>query len=140
MRIIKNIFIISVLFCVTALVVYFIAINNAKSQAPNGSIVSVQEVKKSIDAQEKVTIVDVRTPEEYKEGHLKNSILLALDTINSKAVQALPDRNQALYVYCRAGHRSAQAVAQLQQMGYAHVHSMDGGITAWKKAGFQIIK
>ncbi len=140
MKITKNIFIIGALFCVAALVVYFIAINSAKSQTPNGSIVSVHEVKKSMDAKEKATIVDVRTPEEYKEGHLKNSVLLTVDVIDPQSAQALPDKDQTLYVYCRTGHRSARAVAQLQQMGYAHVHSMDGGITAWGKAGFQIVK
>ncbi len=140
MKIIKNIFIIGGCVCMTSLIIYAISINNVKSQAPNGSTVSVQEVKKSMDSKEKATIVDVRTPEEYKEGHLKNSVLLTLDAIDSESAHALPDKNQTLYVYCRSGHRSTQAVAQLQQMEYTHVHSMDGGITAWKKAGFQVIK
>lgn len=140
MKFIQKIFIIVALLCVTVLIVYFFAVNTTKSEIYNGSVVSVQEVNKAMDIKEKVTIVDVRRPEEYKEGHLKNSILLTLDKIDAKALQTLHDKDQLLYVYCRTGKRSAQAAAQLQQIGYTNVHSMDGGIVAWQNSGFPIEK
>ena len=114
--------------------------SNAKPTLQNGTLISPQQVKNAVDAKEKITIVDVRRPEEYKTGHLNNSILLTLDTINTKAAQTLPDKNQMLYVYCRTGKRSAQAVIHLQKMGYANVHSMDGGITAWENLGYGVVK
>ena len=138
MKIIRNILIIGALLCVTILGVYYFAINTTKPEATDSPLVSVQEVNKAMASKENVTIVDVRTPDEYKTGHLKNSVLLTLDTIESKAAQVLPDKNQKLYVYCRTGVRSAQAVAELKQMGYTDVHSMEGGITSWQNSGYPV--
>jgi len=135
----KSLVVVGFLF-VVGLIVVFISISTAKHTLQSGALISPQEVKHAIDAQEKITIVDVRTPEEYKQGHVKNSILLPLDTIGTKAPEALPDKNQTVYVYCQTGHRSAQAVSALQQMGYTHVYSMEGGLTAWQNAGYPIVK
>lgn len=136
----KNIFIIGALICLTILGVYFFTINTAKSESSNSPLVSILEVKKSMDSNEKVPLIDVRRPDEYSAGHLKGSVLLTLDTIGEKASIVMPDKNKKYYVYCRTGHRSGQAITQLQQMGYTDVHSMEGGITAWQEAGYPVEK
>ena len=51
-------------------------------------------------------IVDVRTPEEYGEGHIKGAVNIPLETINGREIPELPDRSQELLVYCRSGNRS----------------------------------
>ena len=74
-------------------------------------------------------LVDVRTPEEYKNGHIpgsKNVPLQQLDQISAIA----ENKNTALYVYCHSGARSRQAAAQLQRMGYRNVRNI-GGIAAF---------
>ena len=74
-------------------------------------------------------LLDVRTPQEYQEGHIpgsKNVPLQSIDKISSVA----DNKNIPLFVYCYSGGRSRQATAMLQHMGYANVQNV-GGITAY---------
>ena len=75
-------------------------------------------------------LLDVRTPQEYREGHIpgsKNVPLQQLDKINSVA----DNKNVPLFVYCYSGGRSRQAASMLQHMGYTNVQNI-GGITAYQ--------
>ena len=74
-------------------------------------------------------LVDVRRPEEFAAGHIEGAVLMPLD--NLAATYAQLPRDVKLVVYCRSGHRSAQAVAFLREHGYSHVASLDGGFLAW---------
>lgn len=79
-------------------------------------------------------IVDVRTPEEYKEEHIPNAINIPLDTIDnyiSQNIENLKDKNQLIMVYCRSGRRSAEAAKKLLAKGYMNVIDF-GGINDWK--------
>ena len=74
-------------------------------------------------------LLDVRTPQEYREGHVPGSVNVPLQALGSK--DALPaDRNTPLFVYCHSGARGSQAVRLLRQMGYANAKNV-GGITAY---------
>lgn len=75
-------------------------------------------------------LLDVRTVEEYREGHIPGSRNVPLQSID-RVSDGIPDRETPLYVYCRSGARSSQAVSLLQQMGYSKAKNI-GGITAWK--------
>ena len=86
-------------------------------------------------------LLDVRTPEEYKEGHLKGAINIDVkDSINfmKKALETLP-KDKTVMVYCRSGKRSANAAGKLATEGY-FVFNLEGGIIAWKEAGKEIVK
>ena len=75
-------------------------------------------------------LLDVRTPQEYREGHIpgsKNVPLQQLDKISSVA----DNKNIPLFVYCYSGGRSRQAVSYLQHMGYSNVNNI-GGIAAYR--------
>ena len=79
---------------------------------------------------EKALLLDVRTPQEYREGHIpgsKNVPLQQLDKISSVA----DNKNIPLFVYCYSGGRSRQATAMLQHMGYTNVQNI-GGIAAYQ--------
>ena len=79
---------------------------------------------------ENAILLDVRTPQEYREGHIpgsKNVPLQQLDKINSVA----DNKNVPLFVYCYSGGRSRQAASMLQHMGYTNVQNI-GGITAYQ--------
>ncbi len=78
-------------------------------------------------------IVDVRTPEEYAEGHIPGAILLPDTEIALQAETLLPDKDQPILVYCRSGRRSAAASQALLDMGYTHVYDF-GGILDWDGA------
>ena len=74
-------------------------------------------------------LLDVRTPEEYKEGHVPGSLNIPLQTID-KVESKVENKDTALYVYCRSGARSSRAVTQLHEMGYTNANNI-GGIAAY---------
>jgi rhodanese-related sulfurtransferase len=77
----------------------------------------------------KITIVDVRRPDETAQGTIPGAILMPLDNLPN-TFSALPKKGK-LIVYCRSGHRSAQAVQFLLGHGYKNAVSMNGGYLAW---------
>ena len=74
-------------------------------------------------------LLDVRTPEEYRSGHIPGSRNIPLQTID-KVESVAENRDTALYVYCQSGARSRQAAGVLKQMGYTNVNNI-GGIAAY---------
>ena len=74
-------------------------------------------------------LLDVRTPQEYREGHIPGSKNVPLQTID-KIRSVADNKDTALFVYCYSGGRSRQAVSMLQHMGYTNVQNI-GGITAY---------
>ena len=85
----------------------------------------VQEYKNAAGA----VLLDVRTPQEYREGHIPGSQNMPLQQLD-KAEEVTENKDTVLYVYCRSGARSRQAVSLLNHMGYTNVHNI-GGIAAY---------
>ncbi|VYU09970.1 Thiosulfate sulfurtransferase PspE precursor [Clostridium tertium] len=83
-----------------------------------------------------VTILDVRTEEEYNSGHIENSILITVDDIESKAEEILSNKDEKILVYCRSGNRSKKAADLLVKMGYTNVYDF-GGIKDWP---YEVVK
>jgi rhodanese-related sulfurtransferase len=86
-------------------------------------------------AQPDAQLLDVRTPDEYKSGHIKNALLA--DWQNSQDFDAKVkqlDKNKPVYTYCHSGRRSSAAAAHLRKEGFKEVYSLKGGIVAWKDA------
>ncbi len=91
--------------------------------------ISAQEAKKMMDAGG-VVILDVRTQEEYAEGHIADAILLPDSEVASRAAEVLPDKEAPVLVYCRSGRRSALAAQSLKDLGYSRIYDF-GGIQDW---------
>jgi len=70
-------------------------------------------------------LLDVRTPQEYREGHIPGSKNVPLQGID-KVADIVENRDTVLYVYCYSGARSRQAVSRLQHMGYTNVKNIGG--------------
>ena len=85
----------------------------------------VQEYKNAAGA----VLLDVRTPQEYREGHIPGSQNVPLQQLD-KVEEVTENKDTVLYVYCRSGARSRQAVSLLNHMGYTNVHNI-GGIAAY---------
>ena len=85
----------------------------------------VQEYKNAAGA----VLLDVRTPQEYREGHIPGSQNMPLQQLD-KVEEVTENKDTVLYVYCRSGARSRQAVSLLKHMGYTNVHNI-GGIAAY---------
>ena len=99
-------------------------------------LIAPADAKARLEKEQGIVVVDVRTAEEYAEGHLKGALLLPVDDIDAFAPQKLTDKDAILFVYCRSGRRSAIAGAQLIQMGYTHVFDL-GGIQSWP---YEVVK
>ena len=85
----------------------------------------VQEYKNS----EGAVLLDVRSPQEYREGHIPGSKNVPLQQLD-KVEEVTENKDSILYVYCHSGARSRQAVSFLKHMGYTNVHNI-GGIAAY---------
>lgn len=100
--------------------------------------VTAEEVKQALDEKVDIIIVDVRTPEEYKKGHLDRSLLLPIDTLSEQAPSLLKDKEKTLYIYCLSGSRSTQATDILLKLGYTKAFNMTSGLLAWRSKGYPL--
>jgi len=102
--------------------------------AQNKTTVNAAEFEKAIQAKD-VQLVDVRRPEEYKEGHIKGAVLANWqDQVQFEEKVKGLDKKSPVYVYCLAGVRSDKAADALIKKGFTKVVQLDGGIEAWKAA------
>lgn len=99
--------------------------------------ISVQQGKEMIDRGE-VFILDVRTREEYNESHINGSTLIPVQELDIR-FKELP-RDKKILVYCRTGGRSVTASEILVKNGFTQIYNMQGGITGWKNAGYEVVK
>lgn len=88
------------------------------------------EAKTIMDSESGFIILDVRTEEEFAQGHIKDAILIPDYEIESKAESVLKDKKQLILVYCRSGRRSKLAAQTLVDMGYTDIKEF-GGIIDW---------
>ena len=92
--------------------------------------ITMQEALEMMQAQTDHLILDVRTAEEYRSGHIPDAVNIPNETIGSSAIPNLPNKDQRIFVYCRSGNRSKQAAGKLAKLGYTNVFEI-GGISAW---------
>ena len=92
--------------------------------------ITAEEAKQIMDNEECYTILDVRTQEEYDEGHVPRAILIPDTEIKAKAEEVLTDKDQLILVYCRSGRRSKIAAEALVELGYTNIKEF-GGIIDW---------
>ncbi|HXG11371.1 MAG TPA: molybdopterin-synthase adenylyltransferase MoeB [Gemmataceae bacterium] len=90
---------------------------------------TVEELKGRLDRGEKVFILDVRNPEEYRICRLPGSVLLPLPELPRRFGEL--DRDREMIVHCKSGVRSAKAIAFLRQQGFTKLKNLKGGILAW---------
>ncbi len=92
--------------------------------------ITAEEAKQIIDTEEGYIILDVRTQEEYDQGHIPGAILIPDTEIKAKAEDVLTDKEQMILVYCRSGRRSKLAAETLVELGYTNIKEF-GGIIDW---------
>lgn len=97
---------------------------------------TIAEAKAKLDRQEPVHLIDVREDHEFLKDHAKGARHLGKGIIERDIETVIPDKQADIILYCGGGFRSALAADALQQMGYTSVSSMEGGIKAWRDAGY----
>ena len=92
--------------------------------------ISQEEARRIMEEETGYLIIDVRTEEEFNEGHIPGAVNIPNETIADTRPPQLPDSGQKLLIYCRSGNRSRQAAQKLADMGYTGVYEF-GGINTW---------
>ena len=92
--------------------------------------ITAEEAKQIMDSEEGYIILDVRTQEEYDQGHIPGAILISHEEIAEKAEDVLTDKDQLILVYCRSGRRSKIAAEALVELGYTNIKEF-GSIIDW---------
>jgi len=95
--------------------------------------ISVEEVKKRLDAGESLHLVDVREPHEHADFNI-GGILLPLGRVQQMDIDDVePLKNEEVIVYCRSGNRSGMASMMLESAGFSNVKNLTGGMMAWQE-------
>lgn len=91
---------------------------------------SMQELAQRLQTEKDFILLDVRTHEEFNEGHIPGAICIPNETIASQAASQLPNKEQLIFVYCHSGMRSMMSANFLASQGYTNVVEC-GGIMDW---------
>lgn len=131
------------LFSTFLIAILLISIQSCNSQSTKSDAVKLLSVadfaQKIQTLGDKAIVLDVRTPQEYSEGHLANATLIDWNGSSFEADAAKLDKTKAICVYCAKGGRSASACAKLASMGFTEIYDMKGGITTWKGEGKEVV-
>jgi len=102
--------------------------------------VSVEEVRERLDRQEPIVLVDVRDPDEYREGYIDPAVNISRGFLEFKIQDIYPDSSTPLVLYCLSGLRSILAAKALRELGYENVASLAGGVRRWKELKLPLAK
>ncbi len=106
---------------------------------PNFDSITPQAAYEKLQKDDKTLLIDVRTPEEYNEGHIEGSLLIPLDTLEANLPKLANSKDRPLIVYCRSGARSAIASRLLADHGFKPLN-VSGGINEWSAAKLPLAK
>jgi len=118
-----------------ALVVSVAACSSASAATED---VNVEEFASVIEGPG-IVILDVRTPEEFAQGHIAGSININVESPDFTSKVEQLDKSQTYAVYCRSGRRSGVATQQMESLGFTSLYNMNGGVIDWAGAGFELV-
>lgn len=126
---------------------FTVSCGNSQNQTSETAIASTEVIVNvdaktfgELSASPMGTILDVRTPEEWAEGTLKDAVKIDYQGNNFETEIENLDKNAPVYVYCKRGGRSSSAADILKEKGFTKVYNLDGGITSWQENGFEVVK
>ena len=117
------------------------AADNSSEPAASGiTLVSAQDAAATIaDAPDDLVILDVRTAEEFAEGHIEGATMIDFYSEDFAAQIAELDPDVPYVLYCRSGNRSGQTRSIMSELGFASVEDVDGGVISWQTAGLPLV-
>jgi len=108
--------------------------NEQVSKQSVNETLSVDDFQKKLDEGKNLQVIDVRTADEYNEGHLKGALNIDYRETDFPDKIAKLDKSKTTLVYCLGGGRSAGAAEQMQKMGFYTIYNMEGGMMKWNAA------
>lgn len=121
----------------SSLLIFLFSCTNHSQQKQGVQLVSVQAFSEALNTTPNATIIDVRTPEEFQGGHLKDAVNFNILGADFQSQVSKLDKTQPVFVYCKVGGRSADAVEKMKGMGFTTIYDMKGGYMAWSSAGME---
>jgi rhodanese-related sulfurtransferase len=109
-----------------------------RSPASADGAISPAQAAALIKDKKDLQLIDVRTADEYAEGHLAKAKLIPLQELEQRLAEI--DKSKPVLLYCRSGHRSGNALKILQGKGFADAKHIEGGIGAWQAAGLPVTR
>jgi len=101
--------------------------------------VSSKEAAELINSEQPI-ILDVRTPQEYQRGHLRDSVLIPVQQLQKRYRELGADHNREILIYCATGNRSTVASKILIDSGFKHIVNMRGGIFDWHRKNYPVVR
>lgn len=106
---------------------------------PKSTVVSLDAPAFSRQLEGDMTLIDLRTPEEYSVGHIDRSLNINFNNqVEFSQFLSSSDKNKHYLIYCRTGNRSGQAMELMQTKGFTRITNLSGGIVSWQAAGLPI--
>ena len=94
----------------------------------NSEDINIEELKNLIKTNKEIILLDVRSPQEYKEGYLNGAINIPLYELEECCDCKLKDRQKTIIAYCQSGIRSRKAVNILKKSGFKNLYHLKGGL------------
>jgi len=104
------------------------------------NLIDIKELKKKLEADEKVFVLDVRTPEEYNAYHIKGARNIPVKELPKRVGELPEDKNSEIVTHCESGFRSAHAAIFLKAYGYTNVRNLEHGMHEWREEGYEVEK
>ena len=121
---------------ISILCLFLLSLVNSCEQKPSNEVqvISADEMQTLMNIEE-AQLVDVRTPEEYEQGHIDNSQNIDFRSPTFDEDIAKLDKSKPIVLYCNTGKRSAKCAAKMRGLGFVKLYDLDGGISQWKYEG-----
>ncbi len=113
--------------------------NNSSDDGTTVELITVEEMDSLLKLGE-VKLIDVRTPQEFAQGHIESAINIDFRNENFEELIAKVDKTKPVAVYCGKGGRSGKCSSFMKKAGFTKIYDLDGGITEWKFNGKKVVK
>lgn len=124
---------------IATLTLCFLSLIGFAGEAEKVKHVDAEKAAKLVQ-ENKVSVLDVRTPEEFEEGHIKGAKNIDISSKDFVTQLDKLDKNKPVLVHCGAGGRSTRSLPTLEKLGFKEIYHLDGGLKDWKKAGKPVEK
>lgn len=116
--------------------------DSTKGTATSLEVIDVDaaEADKLITGEPELVILDVRTPEEFKDGHLKNAVNIDFKNENFETEIEKLDPDKTYLIHCRSGNRSGQSLPVFEKLNFTKLYHLTPGYNGWVEAGNEVVK
>ncbi len=120
------------------LVLLITQLTSCKESSAEGIIAITSQDMQLLLNGDSIQLVDVRTPEEFKEGYINGAKHMDYFDSDFESNLKTLDKTKPVIIYCKKGGRSAKSCKKLETLGFTQIYDLKGGISQWKKAGFDV--